>query len=383
MPVRILHVATRHRVGGAERNLRHTVAVEVSRGFCVHVAVGVEDLVRDFAPEAQVHEITDLARELSPRRDAGALLALRRVIREHDFDVVHTHQSKAGVIGRTAALGGRGRVIAHTVHMASFGPGYGQLEDHVFRRLERVLARQTDFSVFVGGDLMRRYAAAGAADLDRSWVIPSPIFNLEALVGARRGNGLDYADLRYAIGVPMDRPVVLAVGALDRRKRHDLVIRSLAPLLAAGECTLVIAGSGPEQAALRRLGSRLGVRDALSLRGFVRNVVPLYAAADVFVQASMAEGVPQAVVQAVAAGVPVVATEVDGVREAAPGEPHVTVLPFDGTGLTAAVRATLSAARPVPVPVGRLDEWRPSRVDERLGSFHESLEAHVWGRRRT
>lgn len=376
MSVRILHVATRHRVGGAERNLRNSVSTEVSRGFQVHVAVGVEDLVQDFPGGVEVHQVPELTRELSPARDARALRRLRNVIREHDFDVVHTHQSKAGVLGRLAALGRRQPVVVHTVHMPSFGPGYSRSQDLTFRSLERALARRTDCSVFVGKDLMRRYLVAGAAHLDRSRVIRSPIFNLDGLIALRERDGSG-DDRRTAVGLPGSRPVILAVGALDPRKRHQMLIRSLAPLLAAGEATLVIAGQGPEREKLAFLRNEVGISEAVVLAGFVRDILPLYGAADVFVQTSTMEGVPQTIVQAAAAGIPMVLTDVDGVREVTSGEPQVTVLPPDASGLAKAVHAKLRAPRPGPASAAALEDWRPSRVADRLASFYDWLEDRV------
>lgn len=381
MSVRILHVATRHRVGGAERNLLHTVSTEVSRGFRVHVAVGVEGLVHDFPPEVHVHPVLDLVRELSPVRDARALRRLGSIIHEHDFDVVHTHQSKAGVLGRVAAIRDVRPLIVHTVHMPSFGPGYSAPEDIAFRTTERWLATRTHCSVFVGIGLMQRYLAARAAHRDCSWVIRSPIFNLDALIALRGRSETERHRCRDALGFPGHSPMILAVGALDPRKRHQMLVRLLAPLLRAGEATLVIAGQGPERDNLEALRAELGLGNALVLRGFVPDVVPLYGAADVFVQTSTTEGVPQTIVQAVAAGIPIVVTDVDGVREVAAGDPH-TLVPLDGSGLVSAVGAKLRAPRSQPANAAALDEWRPARVRDRLGTFHEWLEGGIRSHRR-
>ena len=123
MTLRILHITTRHRRGGAERNLRYTTELEVARGYDVHVAVGTDDFVDDFPPEVRRHPVDALVRDLSPVADMRATAELRELIRAHGYDVVHTHQSKAGVLGRLAA-GTCSATVVHTAHMASFGPGY-------------------------------------------------------------------------------------------------------------------------------------------------------------------------------------------------------------------------------------------------------------------
>src|ERR1700759_3592938 len=131
MSVRILHIATRHRVGGAERNLLYTVSRQAARGFEVHVAVGTEDLEADFRPPIRFHPVGALVREVSPTCDRRATRDLRMLMRTQRFDVVHTHQSKAGAVGRVAALG-IAPIVLHTAHMASFGPAYGRARSAVF-----------------------------------------------------------------------------------------------------------------------------------------------------------------------------------------------------------------------------------------------------------
>ncbi len=292
---------------------------------------------------------------------------------------MHTHQSKAGALGRIAALQS-GALVLHTVHLASFGPGYGAVQSASFVRVERRLAPHTDRLIFVGADLQRRYLAAGVGRPDRSVIIRSPIANLASLLARRSVRAGPRGPARAAIGAAADRPMVLMVGALDRRKRHALAIRALAPLLATRRAQLVIAGDGPQRRALEKRCARLGVDDAVIFAGFVAEIEPLYAAADVLVQSSALEGVPQAVIQAIAAGVPVVATEVDGVSEAAPGLPQVRIASPDGSGLLTAVAATL-ARPPAPAPVQEVARWLPASVDRHLNTLHDWLEAQVAGRR--
>jgi glycosyltransferase involved in cell wall biosynthesis len=340
------------------------------------VAVGTEDLQRDFPPGTSLHPMPDLVRELSPRADGSALGRLQALIRGHRFDVVQTHQSKAGALGRIAARGSTPAIV-HTVHMASFGPAYGRIQNMLFLALERWMARFTHKFVFVGAELERRYVAAGVVSPGRSTIVRSPIKNLDALLELRDRRADQCEGARAAIGVPSGRRVALMVAALDRRKRHRLAIKALSPLLAEGRTQLVIAGEGPEQRALQDLCCRLGVADSVLFLGFVDDVGPLYAAADVLVQASTLEGVPQSVVQAVAAGVPTVATEVDGVREVIADARHVLVLPPDGRGLLGAVSSRLSAPAPPPAPREAVTPWLPDTVDKELVGLHEWMEARA------
>jgi glycosyltransferase involved in cell wall biosynthesis len=378
--VRILHVATRHRVGGAERNLLYTVSRQLERNFEVHVAVGTEDLEVDFPPRTRIHPIPDLVRAVSPSADWRAMRAVRAMVKTHRFHVVHTHQSKAGAVGREAARG-RAPIILHTVHMASFGPGYRRAQSATFLTLERRLARCTDKVVFVGEELRRRYVVARVVPPERSTIVRSPITNLASLIGLREASDCQKERTRAALGVPAGRQVVLMVGALDRRKRHPLVLRALAPLLLQGRTQVLIVGQGPERGAIEAVCRDLRLTDSARFLGFVRDVTPLYAAANVLVQASTLEGVSQAVVQAVAAGVPVIASDVDGLREVAPGSPHVTILPPDGRGLLESVSATLGAGDFSPAPLERVTSWLPDRVDGDLDRLDDWIEQRIGSRR--
>ena len=97
--MRILHVVTRHRRGGAERNVLHTAMWEVRHGHDVHLAVGQDSILDEIPPGLSVHVIDRLVRSVSPSADLDAYRAIRLLVSTVGFDIVHTHQSKAGVLG--------------------------------------------------------------------------------------------------------------------------------------------------------------------------------------------------------------------------------------------------------------------------------------------
>jgi glycosyltransferase involved in cell wall biosynthesis len=134
--------------------------------------------------------------------------------------------------------------------------------------------------------------------------------------------------------------------------------------------TLLLAGSG-SGVKVETLARSLGVADRVRLLGHVEDMPRLFAAADVVVHAATQEGVPQVVIQALAAGVPVIATEMVGLREVV-GAP-IRVVDSSGSGLLGAVDETL-ARRPESVDLKSLEEWMPERVDRVIGSLHDQ-----WG----
>jgi glycosyltransferase involved in cell wall biosynthesis len=367
--VRILHIATRHRQGGAERNLAHTAAWEAGHGHEVHLAVGRDSLVSEMPAGVTPHLVPELVRPVSPADDLSAYLRLRRLIRHGGFDLVHTHQSKAGVIGRLAARGRAGAIV-HTIHMASFGPAYGAMASTSFVAAERLCAPFTDRIVSVGSELRTMYLQAGVGRAVQYVVIRSPV-EVARFAALRTATTEERLAARAAFGLEPDLPLALVVASLEPRKRVDLVIRELAPQLRAKDLTLAVAGDGRQGGSLAALSDALGVTGAVRFLGHVEDVVHLLGAADVLVHAATVEGVPQVVIQALAAGVPVVATDMMGLREIE-GAP-IRIVPRTGAGLWQAVDRVLGQP-PDPLPLDALEPWTEPMIDASLARLHAEFE---------
>jgi glycosyltransferase involved in cell wall biosynthesis len=301
------------------------------------------------------------------------MVELRRLISGGAFDVVHTHESKAGVLGRVAA---RGRVpaIVHTIHMASFGDGYSAPASAVFRRLERVCGSFTTFFVAVGRELADSYADAGIGRADRYTIIRSPI-RIDSFLAVRDLTSETRQRTRGWFEVEVDSPVIVATGMLEPRKRFDLIIRELAPVLDQASATLIIAGDGPEKERLRSLALELGVPRRVRLLGHVDVIPDLLSIANVYVHASRAEGVSQVIMQSVAAGVPVVATRVEGLHEIDPSP--VIEVAADGSGLRSAVSQALAGDHPPPADRGLLQPWTAQQIDADTEAFQRRVARHV------
>lgn len=367
--MRILHVITRFLAAGSERNLTRWMEWERAAGHEVHLAVG-----RDSDPSAvpegiEVHELSALVRSIHPLRDLQARRQVRQLLGHREFDICHTHQSKAGVVGREAARG-QVPVILHTIHMSPFGPGYSPVASAAFSAAERFCARFTDRIISVGEELKDSYLHASIGSPDQFRVIRSPI-DIERFATAREVSAAERAQLRQSFGARPGTPVAVSIGALEPRKRHELLIREMAPLISGGQLDLLIAGDGPRREELMQLGEQLGCAAGLKLLGHTRDVPGLLAAADVLMHASTAEGVPQVVIQSLAAGTPVVATDVTGLREV-PGAP-VSIVPRDGRGLTEAVRVAMRLEAPA-VSLDALEAWRPEMVAQQIERMFREIE---------
>jgi glycosyltransferase involved in cell wall biosynthesis len=188
-------------------------------------------------------------------------------------------------------------------------------------------------------------------------VIRSPL-DVEAFSKARRTTPDERTAILARLGIPDDRPILLTAGALEPRKRTAWLVKVLHPLLSARRVRLVIAGEGSERAAIEDMIAKANL-DGVHLVGHIANLPQLLAASRVFVHASQAEGVSQVVMQALLAGLPVVATKVTGLHEVA--NAPIWEVPDSGIGFSAAVLDSLST----PVRQVRLEafrSWRPVTV---------------------
>lgn len=352
----MLHVCTRFRRGGSEARVRDIVAALPE--FLHTVVVGADsdvEMARQRLAPAVVQPLATLRRPVAPLSDVAATATLARLVRVLAPEVVVTHQSKAGALGRIAALAA-GRIPAvHSLSMASFGPGYGRVEDLLFRVVERWLGNVTGAFVVVGRDLAGRHRALGLPE-QRFHVVRSGV----VLPDRVDDDGVLRREVRASLGIPATSTVVLAVGSLDERKNVASLPDVLARLHAVrgGRADLVLAGEGPLRDAVAAEAGRLGLADRVHLLGHVDGVQRLVRAADVMVLASRAEGLPQVLVQAAAAGVPFAAYDVDGVAELlAMGAVGRCVPMGDVDGLALAVAALAEAPRPGPA----LDfsDWDP------------------------
>jgi len=368
--VRILHIATRHRLGGAERNLTFSVDWEVEHGHEVHVAIGRDSLLDQVPPAATIHVIRDLVREVSPLRDLRAYRALRKLITAGDFDLVHTHQSKAGVLGRLAARG-TGRNVVHTIHMASFGRAYNPVASAVFLRAERFCARWTTRIVSVGRELASMYQQAGIGRSSQYTVIRSPI-DLDEFFQARLVTPDVKRRRKADLGFEHTVPLAVVVSSLEPRKRVDRVMRELADLVRDERLQLAIAGDGAMREQLASFASKAGISTRARLLGYVNDIPNLMSAADLLVHAATVEGVPQVVIQAWAAGVPVVATQMPGLREI--DRPPLLIAGSRPGDLAAAVLRQLAAPGTI-LPTEAFEPWSRSGVEAALARIHDDLGA--------
>ncbi len=318
LTVPVVHVITKLELGGAQQNTLHTVARLDRSRFAPQLVCGPGGLLDDVARELDdvpVHFVPDLVRPIRPLKDRSATRAVRDLLAPMAAAgpvIVHTHSSKAGVIGRRAARAAGARPVIHTVH----GFGHDAIRNPLLRRVamgvERSLARHTDAFISVARCHVDEGRAAGLFGDKPVEVIRSGI-DLEHFADADRRR----ADTRAALGLPADSPVVGMIVCLKPQKAPlDLAEIAADVLRTRQDAWFFLAGDGELREALQTRLAQLGLVRRVKLLGWRHDIPDLLGALDVLLLTSRWEGLPRVCPQAMAAGRPIVATAVDGIPEA-------------------------------------------------------------------
>jgi glycosyltransferase involved in cell wall biosynthesis len=334
----VVHIITRLDSGGSARNTFLTVLGHDRLRFHVGLAYGRVESVTDLDALRQagveLFEIPTLVRDIKPAMDLQAVLALWSLLRRERPAIVHTHTSKAGAVGRIAAWLARVPVVIHTPHGHVFYGYYGRVMSGLIRLVERALATITDRIVTLTDRGAQEHVRLKIAGPEKFTAVLSGI-PLETFRSVR----VNPAAKRRELGLPPEGPVVGTVGRLVPIKGHTWLVRAV-PFVVAEfpEARFVLVGDGPLGAGLRKLAEGLGVGRHVVFLGTRQDVPECLAALDLFVLPSLNEGMGRALVEAMAVGLPVVATRVGGVPDiVAHGTTGLLVPPQDAEALAAAV----------------------------------------------
>lgn len=324
-PVRVLRVITRLNAGGPARHVVWLSSGLRDRGYGTllvagHPAPGESDLSA-FASErgVPVRTLPDISREISPREDAAALRSLLRIIEEFDPHVVHTHTSKAGLLGRAAARLANARRsrdrrirIVHTFHGNVLSGYFSSLKSAFFRGLERELARFASDALVVlspqqRSEIVERFRIAPPGKVH---VVPLALdlgaFDRLPPRGA----------FRRELGIPEGSFLVGIVGRIAPVKNHELFLRAAARHHRTfPDTAFVVVGDGEGLEGLRRIAWETGLVEAVRFAGLRTDLPQIYSDLDAVALTSRNEGTPLSLIEAMASGRPVVATAVGGVED--------------------------------------------------------------------
>jgi glycosyltransferase involved in cell wall biosynthesis len=350
-PIRVVRIIARLNIGGpAIQAITLTKRLE-AYGYKTTLVRGVE--------EPDEGNMDHLAEELGVRpvlvpwmrrnpswRDIPALVSLVRILRRERPQIVHTHAAKGGTLGRVATLIAfpvrrRRPVLIHTYHGHSLTGYFSDRVAGAYRRIEQFLGRFCDRLIAVSDEVRDELVAMGVAPAEKFEVVRLG-FDLSpfAVEGAEREAARDA--VRAELGIPSDARVVTLIARLVPIKRVDRFLRVAASLDDVPDVRFLVVGDGELRDQLRASPEALALGDRLVWAGFRRDMPPVYFASDVVVQTSDNEGTPVALIEAQAAGVPVVSTRVGGSASVVPAGQLANV--DDVVGLSDSLRTFVQHA---------------------------------------
>jgi len=328
-PIRILRIIARLNIGGPAIQAISLTSALSDDGYhsllvCGKVGPNEGDMSymadeRDVEP----YLLPELGREILFYNDLKCFLDIRRIIKRFRPDIIHTHTAKAGTLGRLAAISlnffrrNTNRIkIVHTFHGHIFHSYFGLIKTFIFIRIERFLSKFTDKIIVISSlqkdDICKKYWIANP---DKVRIIPLG-FDLSRFTV--RHNDSEKIRQRY---LPRDHDNGLLVGIIGRLapvKNHHMFIEAVKHLKEKRKIDpfrFLIIGDGELKEELLSYSGRLGIQDSVVFTGWQKDMPSVYGALDVVALTSMNEGTPVTLIEAMAAGKPVVATDVGGVRD--------------------------------------------------------------------
>jgi glycosyltransferase involved in cell wall biosynthesis len=357
MKTRVCHIITRLIQGGAQENTVATVELlNCSKDFEADLitgpAIGPEGTLIPYAEERikRLMIVNELRRQINPFYDTAALCKLVYLLRKGAYDIVHTHSSKAGILGRIAARIAGVKTIVHTIHGLPFHPYQSAMLNHLYISLEKIVAPRTDRIVTVADAMTQKAVAAGVAAREKFVTVYSGM-DLDAFLSAKT----DTAQLRRTLGIREDDVVICKVSRLYHLKGHEYVIDAARDIVRTNPAVkFLFVGGGTLRSELEGLVKKYGLEKHVVFVGLVNHDhVPKYLqAVDIVAHTSLREGLARVLPQACACGKPVVAFDIDGAREVVKDGVTGFLVPAKDTGRLCEAFIKLITDKPLRVRMG-------------------------------
>jgi glycosyltransferase involved in cell wall biosynthesis len=348
-PLRVLHVITRLIIGGAQENTLLSVeGLDAMPEYDVTLVSGIDrgpegDLLGRAERTTKLVLLPELARNINPLADVVALWKLYRIIRDGRYHIVHTHSSKAGVLGRIAAKMAGTPIVVHTLHSLVFHDYQPWLVNRTWWLIKKICAPMTHHFISVS-DIISRKAIAAGIDKPSKFTTVYSGMELDWFLQAKA----DGAAIRREFGIPPEAPVVGKIARLFPLKGHDQLFDAAPEIVRRHpDVRFFLIGDGILLEHLQKRAREMGILENFVFAGLIaRERIPeMLAAMDVVVHTSLREGLARVLPQALAMGKPCVSFDIDGAPEVViPGETGFLVAPNDSVGLADGISRLLDDA---------------------------------------
>ncbi|SMB88651.1 Glycosyltransferase involved in cell wall bisynthesis [Desulfonispora thiosulfatigenes DSM 11270] len=303
--MKILYVANVHR----HFNAFHIPYIKwlKDNGHEVHVAANGEEVV----PEADKKFTINIDRSPYKVANIGAYRELKKIIQEEKYNVIHCHTPMGGIIGRLASIGPRkeGMKVIYTCHGFHFckkGPVINWL---MYYPVERFMAKYTDVIITINNE---DYQLSQKFDISKKYYIPGIGLDIEKF--KRCSKDEKPIKKRMDIGVQSDDVLLVSVGDLTKRKNHQIVFKAIAKVKGL-KIKYVLCGQGDQREYLMTLAKKLKIEDKVIFLGHRKDVKEILRVSDIFIFPSLWEGLGIAGIEAMAVGLPVIASSRHGIKD--------------------------------------------------------------------
>lgn len=327
--MRICHIITRLLNGGADENTILTCNQQVQLGHEILLVYGNEshsEILDKVDPQVKTLQLLDLRRAVNPFLDIKATFEILRVLRDFQPEVLHTHTSKAGILGRICGRIINVPLIIHGVHILPF-MNVGKVQQIVYVLAERWVSRWTDHYICVSDALMRENIQYGVANRDKHSVVPSGM-DIQRYKEAKKMQWDELiADLPAASKCNKS---IVYVGALETRKRQFELLKIFKEInMQHPDAFLVLVGGGKDYDRIKERIAMLNLESNVFLTGFRDDVELFIKSSDICVLASEREGLARVLVQYGLAGRPIVTTQLPGVEVVVRHNKNGYIVPAD------------------------------------------------------
>ncbi|MBW7868020.1 MAG: glycosyltransferase [Brumimicrobium sp.] len=319
--IKILRIINRFNLGGPTYNATFLTRF-MSDEYETLLIGGVHD--EDEADSLHILEeygvkpiiIPEIKREINFKNDRIALKKIKQIIREFQPDIVHTHASKAGFLGRYAAIQLNVPVVLHTFHGHVFHSYFGKIKTQVFKQIERYLARRTSGIIAISPIQKEELANEfHIASKDKIAVIPLG-FDLERF--AKHDESIR-REIRAKYNIQENEVAIAIVGRLAPIKDHGYFLDVIEAMLQSTHtpCRIFIVGDGSEKAMIKHRVEKINQQypNVITMTSWIYDIASFNQGVDIMCLTSLNEGTPVSVIEAQAAGIPVITTDVGGVRD--------------------------------------------------------------------
>lgn len=300
----------------------------IKKGYSVDIACNVNKPISDKLVKMGCH-IFDLPFSRSPlnRSNLVATNQLRTIIRENDYNVVHTHTPNASVCSRLACrkMRKKGLKVIYTAHGFHFYKGASLKNWILYYPIEKLFAHLTDVLITINSEDYAR--AKNKFRIDKIYHVPG----VGVDVSHFSNSVVDKDAVRSSLRIPNNATIILSIGELNQGKNHSLLLEALSQLKDTNLYYLV-CGVGHLKEHLVRQSDKYAISERVLFLGFRKDIPDLLHASNLFAFPSKREGLPVALMEAMAAGLPVICSDIRGNRDLVDNEQGGYLLPIDNSG---------------------------------------------------